>query len=141
MWLKSVFLSRQTNKKTQIAKFSKLGLIWLLKCDFRHSRSMMISVIFYRPFQWRIHDFPDDGRQPPGWGHQPIILTNYSRKLHDNERNWTQKRGGGVRPWRSPSDPTMMCEVRGELTSVHSGGGLGTSCSGPVHRRGALWVP
>ena len=40
-------------------------------------------------FQWRIQDFPNGGRQPPRWRRQPIILRNFSRKLHENERVWT----------------------------------------------------
>ena len=40
--------------------------------------------------QWRVQDFPDGGANPPGWGCQPIIWPNFPRKLHENERNWTQ---------------------------------------------------
>ena len=33
--------------------------------------------------------FPRPGHQPPRRGRQPIIWPNFSRKLHENERNWT----------------------------------------------------
>ena len=37
-------------------------------------------------------------------GRQPIILANFSQKLHKNKRNWT---GEGARPWFSPLDPPV----------------------------------
>ena len=35
---------------------------------------------------WRIHDFPDEGHQPPRWVRQSIILAIFSRKLHKIEK-------------------------------------------------------
>ena len=29
--------------------------------------------------------------KPLRWGRQPIIWPNFPRKLHENERNWTQE--------------------------------------------------
>ena len=43
------------------------------------------------------------GRQPPRWGHWPIIWPNISRKLHDNETNWTS-----LAPPGSASDSTRQ---------------------------------
>ena len=31
------------------------------------------------------------GQKPPRWGRQPIIWPNFHRKLHENERIWTQR--------------------------------------------------
>ena len=44
------------------------------------------------------------GRQPPRWGHQLIIRLKNSRKLHENERIWTQRGGASLAP---PLDPKM----------------------------------
>ena len=38
-----------------------------------------------------IRDFPEKGRQPQRWGHQPVLLANFPQKLHENEKIWTQK--------------------------------------------------
>ena len=56
--------------------------------------------------QWRIQDFPDGGAPTPRWGHQPTILPNFYRKLHENERIWTPR--GGAHPWCPPLDPPMV---------------------------------
>ena len=41
---------------------------------------------------WAVADpgFPKRGRQPQG-GRQPIIWPNFSQKLHENERNRTER--------------------------------------------------
>ena len=44
------------------------------------------------------------GANPQSGGRQPIIWSIISRKLHENERIWTQR---GARPWRPPLDPPM----------------------------------
>ena len=43
--------------------------------------------------QWRIQDFPEEGRQPPKWGRLPIIWSKISWKLHENERIRTPEGG------------------------------------------------
>ena len=45
--------------------------------------------------QWRIQNYPDGGRQRLNLGQKPIIWQDFCRKLHENERNWTE-RGGGM---------------------------------------------
>ena len=44
----------------------------------------------YYVIQWRIQDFSDGERQPLSLGRKPIIWQNIHRKLHENERNWTE---------------------------------------------------
>ena len=53
------------------------------------------------------------GRQPPRWGRQPIIWQLFSRKLHENERNWTQ-RGAHVSgaPLRSANGVVYQLALR-----------------------------
>ena len=65
-----------------------------------------ISVRYHRPdiFQWRIQDFPDGGANSKGEC-QPIAWSNFSRKLHENKRNWTKK--GRVPRTLRPEDPKM----------------------------------
>ena len=46
-----------------------------------------------------------EGRQPPRWAHQPIILQNFDRKLHENERIWTE--GGPVSLPGTHLDPPL----------------------------------
>ena len=54
--------------------------------------------------------FPDGGgRLPHRWGSQPIIWSNFSRKLHENERNWTQKGCMHLDPHRSTNG---ICHIR-----------------------------
>ena len=38
------------------------------------------------------------GRQPPRWRRQPIIWSQFSPKLHENERIWTQRGGASLAP-------------------------------------------
>ena len=35
--------------------------------------------------------FPKRGRQPLYLGQKPIIWQDFCRKLHENERNWTER--------------------------------------------------
>ena len=56
-----------------------------------------------------IQDFSDWGRQPQRWGCQPIIWLFFSRKLLENERNWTQR---GISRPLTPS-PYFFFEVAG----------------------------
>ena len=44
------------------------------------------------------------GRQPQRWWRQPIILANFARKLHGNEKKWT---GRGAAVLAVPLDPPM----------------------------------
>ena len=37
--------------------------------------------------------FPRWGGQPLSLDRKPIIWQNFCRKLHENERNWTESRG------------------------------------------------
>ena len=46
---------------------------------------------------WRTQDFR--GGQPQRWWRQPIILANFARKLHGNEKKMDG--AGGSRPCRS----------------------------------------
>ena len=56
--------------------------------------------------QWRIQDFPGGGGANfQGGGYKPIIWPNFYRKLHENERIWTEK--GGACPWRPLDPPTL----------------------------------
>ena len=55
--------------------------------------------------QPRIQDFLGEwGVKPKGGGCQLIIRLKLFQKLHENERNWTMKRGSGVpdAPLESP---------------------------------------
>ena len=54
------------------------------------------------------------GRQLPMWGHQPIIWSKFSRKLHENERIWTQRRGRAslVPPLDPPMPYFPLCLTR-----------------------------
>ena len=59
--------------------------------------------------QRRIHDFPDAGRQPLNWGAKPLTWQDLCRKLHENERNWTEKGAASLAPPGSANacvDPT-----------------------------------
>ena len=40
---------------------------------------------------------PRRGCQSQRWGRQPVIWPFFPRKLHENERDWTER---GMRPWR-----------------------------------------
>ena len=48
------------------------------------------------PHKSPIHDFPDGsggggGYQPHSWGWKYIILQFFFQKLHENDRNWTER--------------------------------------------------
>ena len=46
--------------------------------------------------------FPRRGRVPtPGFGQTPIIWSDFYRKLHENERNWSGGRASLTPPWIS----------------------------------------
>ena len=49
---------------------------------------------FYHKNQWRIQNFRDTGLQL-----QPIILTIFSPKLHENEKGWTGTQPTWIRQW------------------------------------------
>ena len=46
---------------------------------------------FMSQLQWRIQDFPEESRQPPREA-PAYYLTNFSRKLHENEDIWPKRR-------------------------------------------------
>ena len=48
--------------------------------------------------------FPKGRRQPVSLEQKPIIWQDFRRKLHENERNWTE-RGGGVPPFPPSPHP------------------------------------
>ena len=42
--------------------------------------------------QWQIQDFPKGGGAIPlNLGRKPIIWPDFHHKLHENERNWTER--------------------------------------------------
>ena len=46
----------------------------------------------FHSVQWRIQDFSDGGGgQPLSVGRKHIIWQFFSRKLHENEKNWTER--------------------------------------------------
>ena len=51
--------------------------------------------------QWRIHYFPDEGRQPPTY-----YLAIFFQKLHESQRNWTQ----GAYIHAAPLDPPVQMQ-------------------------------
>ena len=57
------------------------------------------------PHKSPIHDFPDGrggGYQAHSWGWKYIILQIFFQKLHENDRNWTERGGGDARISSTP---------------------------------------
>ena len=78
-----LYVSLQTGRLNQ--KFC-VHLLTAMKCS-----DPSILVTMKHAYQWRIQGFTDRG-------HQPIIWPNFSLKLHENERNWTEEGGGRGTP-------------------------------------------
>ena len=61
-------------------------------------------------------------RQPQTWRQKPIFWSNFPRKLHENERNWTRGGGGGSRRSASLALPWIrqyfMLKCRSRLGAV-----------------------
>ena len=77
-------------------------------CIFKfhyYSHSQVLKKTKNVPWQWRIQDFPDGGRQLLRRGRKPIIWHYFCQKLHENERNWTER---GHASLVSQLDPPML---------------------------------
>ena len=73
-------------------------------------------------------EFPRRGGDPK-MGVKPITFLNFSQKLHENERNWTQR--GGMCHWRPLLDLSLsVClSVCGQPTSeLHYGATTCEAC-------------
>ena len=57
-----------------------------------------------------LYTVADSGFSPGGCANcqKCYYVSNICRKLHENERIWTPRGGGGARPWRHPLDPPMV---------------------------------
>ena len=62
--------------------------------------------------QWRIQDFPEGVVSTPEGKCQSIVFQNCYQKLHENERNWTE------RGMRVPSDSVKACLHRASATTL-----------------------
>ena len=76
------------SKKSLLHTIAAAGLIVKPKFNLMPTLSMLFTVI-----KWRIQDFPDRGLRPLSLGQKPNILQDFCQKLHENERNWTQREG------------------------------------------------
>ena len=56
-----------------------------------------IQSPFCRTLQWQIQDFLRRPHQFHRWEYEPTIWIFFLEKLHQKERNWTERRG--TRPW------------------------------------------
>ena len=52
----------------------------------------------HNSFQWRIQDSPVGGCQPQRWGANLLFGIKICKKLHQNERNWTERGGNPSMP-------------------------------------------
>ena len=77
------------NEQKTVSNPVKVSYVLFVHVPQDHKKGHTSPCLF--DIQWRIQDFPDGGRQSQRWGSQPIIWPNVARKLHENERNWTQR--------------------------------------------------
>ena len=61
-------------------------------------------LVLDKKIQWRIKDFPEGVRQPLR-GASTYYLTNFFRKLHENEEILAQREGESPAP---PLDPPLI---------------------------------
>ena len=61
------------------------------------ARFQQENLLEYITHQWRIQDFLEGGAPTPEVGALTYCLAKFSRKLHENEGNWTE-RGASLAP-------------------------------------------
>ena len=106
---KNFVKQNKNNGKSSLMKCYLTMLLFFRKCKSQEVLGSVLTsgnfLICYplSIYQWRIQDFPDGGGAPTSWwGRQAIISPNFYRKLHENERIWTERGGGGRVPGATP---------------------------------------